>query len=127
MKRGKLLNAELSGLVASMGHGDLIVVGDAGLPVPPGVACIDLAVTGGMPGLFDVLDALLSELVVERSAIAEEASAELSADFRKRDIGTMKTVTHDEFKRISGDARAIVRTGEFTPYANICLWSGVAF
>lgn len=127
MKRGKLLNAELSGLVASMGHGDLIVVGDAGLPVPPGVACIDLAVTGGVPGLFDVLDALLAELVVERSAIAEEASAELSADFHRRDIGAVETVTHEEIKRISGDARAIVRTGEFTPYANICLWSGVAF
>ncbi|MBC9247055.1 D-ribose pyranase [Paracoccus sp. 11-3] len=127
MKRGKLLNAELSGLVASMGHGDLIVVGDAGLPVPSGVVCIDLAVTGGVPEMFQVLDALLSELVVERSAIAVEASEDLSEHFRKRDIGTVETVTHEEFKRISADARAIIRTGEFTPYANICLWSGVAF
>ncbi|MDB6180187.1 D-ribose pyranase [Paracoccus fistulariae] len=127
MKRGKLLHAELSGLIASMGHGDLIVLGDAGLPVPPGVPCIDLAVTAGVPGLFDVLDAVLSELVVERSAIAGEASSGLGSAFRAREIGDLRTVTHDEFKRISREARAIVRTGEFTPYANICLWSGVAF
>ncbi|MBK4216324.1 D-ribose pyranase [Paracoccus caeni] len=127
MKRGTLLNAELSGLVAAMGHGDLIVVGDAGLPVPPGVRVIDLAVTRGVPGLFDVLDALLSELVVERAAIATEASEELAHAFRQRSIGRVETVSHEDFKRLSRDARAVVRTGEFTPYANICLWSGVAF
>ena len=34
MKRAGLLHAELSGLIAAMGHGDLLVIGDAGLPVP---------------------------------------------------------------------------------------------
>lgn len=127
MKRGKLLNADLSGLVAAMGHGDLIVIGDAGLPVPPGVRLIDLAVTGGVPGIFDVLDALLSELVVERSALATEASDDLASAFRSRSIGEVRTVSHDDFKQLTRQARAVVRTGEFTPYANICLWSGVAF
>lgn len=127
MKRGTLLNAELSGLVAAMGHGDLLVIGDAGLPVPPGVRCIDLAVTGGVPGFFEVLDAVLSELVVERSAAAVEADPELIDRFSARQIGMLERLSHDELKQISKGARAIVRTGEFTPYANICLWSGVAF
>ena len=61
MKRTPLLHSELSGLIAAMGHGDLLVIGDAGLPVPPGVRCIDLAVTRGVPRFFDVLDAVLAE------------------------------------------------------------------
>lgn len=127
MKRGKLLNAELSGLIATMGHGDLLVIGDAGMPVPPDVRCIDLAVTAGVPGFFDVLDAVLSELVVERSAAANEADPDLINRFSTRQIGELERLSHNDLKQASKDARAIVRTGEFTPYANICLWSGVAF
>ncbi|MDN5568817.1 MAG: D-ribose pyranase [Paracoccus sp. (in: a-proteobacteria)] len=127
MKRTALLHAELSGLVASMGHGDLIVVGDAGLPVPAGVRCIDLAVTRGVPTAMQVLDTLLSELVVERSCLAQEAAPDLVAAFKARDIGEISFTSHDDFKRGTAQARAVIRTGECTPYANICLWAGVAF
>lgn len=127
MKRTALLNAPLSGVVAAMGHGDLLVIGDAGLPVPPGVRVIDLAVTAGVPGLFDVLDAVLAELVVERAAVADEAGAALVARFAERPVGALGRIPHEEFKRRMAGARAVVRTGECTPYANICLWSGVAF
>lgn len=87
MKRTTLLNAPLSGVIAAMGHGDLLVIGDAGLPVPRGVPVIDLAVTKAVPGIFDVLDAVLAELVVERAALAEEAAPELVARFAERRIG----------------------------------------
>lgn len=127
MKRTTLLNAPLSGLIASMGHGDLLVIGDAGLPVPQGVPVIDLAVMRGVPGVFDVLDAVLSELVVERSALASEAAPALIARFAEREIGTPGRLSHADFKLESRHARAVVRTGECTPYANICLWAGVAF
>lgn len=127
MKRTTLLHSELSGLIAAMGHGDLLVIGDAGLPVPPGVRCIDLAVTRGVPRFLDVLDAVLAEMVVERSAWAAEAGADLQGALQGRDLGTPSVVAHDAFKTLSREARAIVRTGEFTPYANVALWSGVAF
>ncbi len=127
MKRGKLLNAELSGLIAAMGHGDLLVIGDAGLPVPPGVRVIDLAVTRGVPGFFDVLDAVLAEMVVERAAWAAEASPDLAAQLTARPLGATQVIAHDDLKAHSNHARAVVRTGEFTPYANVCLWSGVDF
>ena len=127
MKRGILLNAELSGLIAAMGHGDLLIIGDAGLPVPPDTRCIDLAVTRGIPRFMDVLDAVLSELIVERSAVAHETSSDLIGALSGKPLGPVERLTHEDLKRISQSARAIVRTGEFTPYANICLWSGVAF
>ena len=127
MKRGKLLNAELSGLIAAMGHGDLIVIGDAGLPVPAGVRCIDLAVTRGVPGFFDVLDAVLSEMVVERAAWAAEAAPDLSAALAARALGGTDIISHHDLKAQTTGARAIIRTGEYMPYANVCLWAGVDF
>lgn len=127
MKRTTLLHSELSGLIAAMGHGDLLVIGDAGLPVPPGLRCIDLAVTRGVPRFLDVLDAVLAELVVERSAWASEASVDLDRELSSRNLGETRTVPHNVFKALNRKARAIVRTGEFTPYANVALWSGVAF
>ena len=75
MKKTKLLNAALSHLVAQLGHNDTIVVGDAGLPVPPGVPCIDLAVMRGLPRIDLVLEALESEMQVERMVLATETLA----------------------------------------------------
>ena len=48
MKKTPLLNIALSRLIASLGHGDILVIGDAGLPVPPGVELIDLALGSGL-------------------------------------------------------------------------------
>lgn len=127
MKRTTLLHSELSGLIASMGHGDLLVIGDAGLPVPPGVRCIDLAVTRDVPRFLDVLDAVLAEMVVEHAAWASEAGQDVDTALRGRDMGQTRRVAHDDLKALTRAARAVVRTGEFTPYANVCLWSGVAF
>lgn len=132
MKKGALLNAELSQLIASLGHTDTIVIGDAGLPVPPGVRCIDLAVTRNVPRLLDVLDAVLTEMHVEHAWIAEElasGNSALAAALRARLDATegVGTEPHQALKQRCVGARAVVRTGEFTPYANIVLSSGVVF
>ncbi|HKX44440.1 MAG TPA: D-ribose pyranase [Burkholderiaceae bacterium] len=131
MKKTTLLNAELSRLVASLGHGDAVVIADAGLPVPPGMPLVDLALTRGVPSFAQVLTALLSEMQVER---AEHAAEMLE---RSPQVATwlhdalpdvpMTTVAHDVFKQRCRSARAIVRTGECTPYANVMLFAGVTF
>jgi D-ribose pyranose/furanose isomerase RbsD len=36
-------------------------------------------------------------------------------------------IPHEEFKYRTGGARAIIRTGECTPYANLGLLAGVTF
>ena len=73
MKRTALLHAELSHAIASMGHGDMLVIGDVGLPIPDGPRRIDLALTPGIPAVADVLRAVLTELQVEKAVIATEA------------------------------------------------------
>ena len=138
MKRGTILHPELARVIASLGHGDLLVVADAGLPVPPGVERIDLAFAPGKPAFLDVLQAILSEAEVERATVAAELRAVTPQPFRERLEAALlalpkvrarglETVPHEELKRLARGARAVVRTGEFTPYANVILHAGVVF
>jgi len=131
MKRTHLLHAELSEVIARLGHGDLLVIGDAGLPIPDGPRRIDLALTANVPRFHEVLAAVLSEMAVESAVIADELApnnpgvhAELC-----RQLGQipMSTTSHDDFKAATRTARAIVRSGEFSPYANVILRAGVVF
>jgi D-ribose pyranase len=39
----------------------------------------------------------------------------------------MSTTSHEDFKAATRAARAIVRSGEFSPYANVILRAGVVF
>jgi D-ribose pyranase len=130
VKRTALLNSDLSQVIASLGHGDMLVIGDAGLPIPDGPRRIDLAVTRGVPLLTDVLQAVLTEMQVESMVVADEAlnAAKALPGWYPQSLGIApQTVSHEEFKRRSARARAIVRTGECTPYANIILVAGVSF
>jgi D-ribose pyranase len=136
MKRNQLLHAELSRVIASMGHGDLLVIGDAGLPIPEGPCRIDLAVTRGVPRFADVLDAVLSELQVERAVIAHEACTpddarasvlHMPAWCAPLHTATLERIPHAQLKHLCREARAVVRTGECTPYMNVLLYAGVAF
>lgn len=54
MKRGNLLNANLSYAIPSMGHGDLMIVCDAGFPIPSSARRIDLAVVPDVSDLETV-------------------------------------------------------------------------
>ncbi|CAN7601081.1 D-ribose pyranase [Variovorax paradoxus] len=132
MKRTALLHAELSQVIAALGHGDMLVIGDAGLPIPDGPRRIDLALTPGIPRVADVLKVVLSEMQVERTLIAREAIGQLPVGqlpaWCEGQLAALpETVSHEELKRLSARAKAVIRTGECTPYANIVLYAGVTF
>lgn len=131
MKKTVLINAEMSAVVAQMGHLDTLVVADAGLPVPEATWRIDLALRPGVPGFLQVVETVLSELRIERAIVADEladGNPDFFADLRGvlGDV-PIDRVTHAQFKQLTPQARAIVRTGEFTPYANVILVAGVVF
>lgn len=131
MKKTLLLHPDISRVVASMGHTDRLVIADAGLPIPPAVERIDLAVSEGVPGFVETLAAVLSELKVEQVLVAAEmrrASPAVYSAIEAMLPGIpMREVPHDVFKAETRSARAVIRTGEFSPYANIILCSGVVF
>jgi D-ribose pyranase len=115
-----------------MGHKDMLVIGDAGLPVPPGVPVIDLALRQGVPGFLETLEVVLTELHVEEALIDAEmagVSPAMSEAFHRTwptDV-PVRAVPHATLQETARQARAVVRTGEFTPYSNIVLISGVVF
>lgn len=131
MKKRGIINAQLAGLIAGLGHKDEILIGDAGLPIPKGVPIVDLALCNGVPTFEQVLDAVLDETVVEYYYLAEEIIAKndrLYNYIRKALPETEYTmVTHEHFKEMTKNVKFAIRTGEFTPYPNIILRAGVAF
>lgn len=134
MKKTPLLNIALSRVIASLGHGDILVIGDAGLPVPTGVELIDLALTPGTPDFASVLRTVLSEMQVESHVLADEifkanppALTVIEQCFAHGQLGARNQFSHVEFKQLCRAARAVVRTGECKPYSNIALVAGVTF
>ena len=129
MKRSGILNAQLARALAELGHGHLVVIGDAGLPRPDGVECVDLALELGVPSFAQVLSAVAAELVTEQAVVATEAADANPGvvDLVRQLAGEPGLVSHEELKRLSATARVYVRTGEATPYANVVLRCGVPF
>lgn len=131
MKKTGLLNQPLSEVIAGLGHYDTLVVGDAGLPIPASTRRIDLAVSAGVPRFLEVVSAILGEMQVQSAIVAQEMPArspEAYAALRQL-LGDIQVelVPHEELKAQTAAARAVARTGEFTPYANVILVSGVVF
>lgn len=131
MKKRGILHAELSRCIAALGHKDLFMIGDAGMPIPPGVEVIDLAVTAGVPSFTSVLDAVLEEAEVEGGYLAEEIRTE-NEELHAYILGKLDKVPfaympHEELKKLSAKAKFAIRTGEFSPYPNLILRAGVVF
>lgn len=131
MKRTGIINAQLAGLIASLGHKETYMIADAGMPIPRGVEIVDLALVGGVPTFREALDAILDESVVEHYTLASEigtSNPNLCGYIEERLAGVDHDfVAHEELKRLERDCKFVVRTGEFTPYPNIILRAGVAF
>jgi D-ribose pyranase len=131
MKKDGILNQRLLNVMGSLGHTDRIVVCDAGLPIDKNVERIDLAVTKGVVKFMDVLKPLLDELVVEKMILAQEIVTKSPAMYQEILALTkgvpVELVSHEDFKKLTKETKAIIRTGECTSYCNIILQSGVNF
>lgn len=130
MNKNRLLNAELAHAVATMGHGDLMIVCDAGFPIPAQAWRIDLAIVPDVPDLETVLRAVAENLIVERVSYADTLPehnapllAKVQAIFEGADFDPIK---HESIlTTMSAKAKVIVRSGAFDPWGNILLYSGV--
>lgn len=128
---GGILNPRLAAAIVGLGHGQTIVIADAGLSVPTNVEVLDLSLVTGVPGFFETTRAIAEELVVERVTIAREMGTHSQA-LRDQVCGlfgilNVQEVSQEELKVMMSDAALVVRTGECTPYANAILKGGVAF
>lgn len=124
-----LLHGQLLEILATIGHGESLVICDAGLPIPKNQLLIDLAVSPNLPRFLDVLRVVVAEFVVESMIVASETLNNHPLALGIRELVSAKeiVVPHDALKDRIPVARAAVRTGEFTPYANIILVGGIPF
>jgi D-ribose pyranase len=131
MKKQGILNQPISSIISSMGHTDQLTICDAGLPIPRTVDRIDLALVPGLPGFCEVVEVFAREMAVERIILAEEikeSNPEIEAFILKVFNGVEVVYEpHSEFKKLTQNSCAVIRTGECTPFANIILVSGVIF
>ena len=129
MKKHGILNRELAGIFAKLGHTDQIVIADCGLPIPDGVTCIDLAYELGKPSFKEVLAAVLADVAVKSRVCAQEITNHNADLWQHLDALSLNTsqISHEAFKQQTAQAKVIIRTGEATPYANVILRSGVIF
>jgi len=139
MKKSPLLNAEISHVIARLGHTDQLVIADAGLPVPASSQRIDLALTDGVPTFLQVFKVVTHEMQVERAILAEEIVDKnpqlheaLLAQLKQLEQHqgntiSLEYISHESFKVQTEQSRAVVRSGECSPYANVILCAGVTF
>jgi D-ribose pyranase len=131
LKKHGILNSHISEVLANLGHTDTIVIADCGLPIPDGVKRIDLSLKIGTPSFKETLITVLEDMAVEKVTIAEEIQVHnqdtLSFIRNYFTDESISTVSHEEFKKMTANAKAVIRTGEATPYANIILHAGVVF
>lgn len=131
MKKQGILNSNISNVLSKMRHTDQLCIGDSGLPVPNGVLEIDVSLKANIPDFITVLKTIIEDMHIEKAYIAKEIIEKNETVYReiKKLIDEKKLVLvkHEELKEMSQNSKAIIRTGEVTPYANIILQSNVNF
>ena len=122
MKRHGILNSDISRVLSYMGHTDCICIGDCGLPIPDETERIDLAVKFGVPTFMDVLKEVGNDMKIEKIVLAEEIKehnpqvlAEITEYFKGQDV-EVEYVSHVGLKQMTRECKAVIRTGETTPY-----------
>ncbi|MBI9048836.1 MAG: D-ribose pyranase [Anaerolineaceae bacterium] len=128
MKKIGIINGPISAVIAHLEHTDMLTVADAGLPVPQTTQRIDLALKPGVPGFLETLEVVLEEMFVEKAYVSEEIlkmSPQICAGIHDL-LGEVpiETMPHADFKKLTGSTKAIIRTAEFTPFANVILVAG---
>lgn len=125
MKKGTVLNSEISSVISRLGHTDTLVVCDAGLPIPNSTARIDMALTQGVPSFMQVVDVVTREMQVEAAILATEIKQQNPQlhetllthleQLQQHQGNTIKIsyTTHEQFKKLTADSQAVIRSGVF--------------
>jgi simple sugar transport system permease protein/D-ribose pyranase len=132
MKRKGILNQHLSEAIASIGHGQILMIVDAGFPIPRDAWRVDLAITANLPTLEQLYSLIAPELIVEKVMFATEVQQHnhplyrsLCTWFDERDF---VPVSYEEtVGELARKAKVIVRSGALDPWGNIALVGGVDY
>ena len=130
MKRKGILNKELMTAIMDMGHTDIMIIGDAGVPIARPEQRVDLAVSEDLPTIRQILELVTGEMIYEKVVVAEEQKLYNPVHFKDVsevcDKCGIDTMPHSEFfETYLPKAKYIVRTGSFMPWGNVVLVAGI--
>ena len=129
MKEIGMINRDIAAVISAQGHGDLLMVTDAGFAIPQDLEVIDLSLKENVPMVLDVLLELRKYFSVEKMYMSTETRDVNPTHFKcvSETFGPgveVETLPHDELKMKSRKVKAVIRTGDFTAYGNVILVSG---
>jgi len=124
-----LLNTAIAAAIAKQGHGDLLMITDAGFAIPRDAEVIDVSLDVNKPTVSDVLTVLRKHFSVEKIILADQTRKTNPTFFDHiskafGDNVEVETIDHSDLKKLSKTVKAIIRTGDFTAYGNVILVSG---
>ncbi len=128
MQPHRILHADLAGALATLGHTDVVLVTDAGFPIPKDAHVVDLGLTAGTVDALTILRTLREHLFVEEVRFAPEVRTHypsLYADLQDIYTGSgaeFVAATHEELIATwAPRAKVIIRSGSLTAWANVAL------
>ena len=129
MKETGIVNRHIAAAISEQGHGDLLLVADAGFAIPKHVEVIDISLAENVPMVMDLLEELNKFFSVEKMYMSKETEEISPSLFKKVSAAfgenvEVETLPHAEMKKLSREVKAAIRTGDFTAYGNVILVSG---
>jgi len=129
MKEVGILNRDIAAIISEQGHGDMLMVADAGFAIPLGIEVIDISLSENVPMVMDVLKELKKFFSVEKMYLSRETGEISPTHLRKvsaafGDQVDVEILEHADLKALSQEVKAVIRTGDFTAYGNVILVSG---
>ena len=124
-----LLNRNVAAAVARLGHGDEMIICDAGFAIPDGVEVIDLSIGVNLPTVEVVLEEVLKHHSIEKLIVAEATKEHSPSKLEKirgllpKDL-PMESIPHPELKQRAKSVKTVIRTGDFCAFSNFLLVSG---
>jgi ABC-type ribose transport system, auxiliary component len=130
MKKKGILNKDLMTAIMSMGHTEVMIIGDAGVPIGDDAQRIDVALCEDVPTIEQVLELVMNEMIYEKVVVAEEQKLYNPVHYEHvkalTDRCEVETMSHEElFATYLPKAKFIVRTGNFMPWGNVVLTAGI--
>jgi len=137
MAKRRILNPRLAAIVATIRHGEMIFIGDAGsgtcpkalYPLSPDVEYIDLEAVTGSPSFEDVIRTLVEVGDFEAAIVTEDMPIQ-----NPKDYGVVKELFSEEkifkvnyapeYYQLRDRCVAMVRTGDYGIHAQAIIVAG---
>lgn len=128
MRADRIIHPEMAKALAQCGHTDIILVTDAGFPIPADAYRIDLGFYANQADVLDILRALRQEIFVEEVSFAVEVKSHHPVLYNQvQEIFTgsgavFKGTTHEALvEDIAPKAKVVIRSGSMNAWANFAL------